>query len=202
MSGGHFDYNQWRMTDIARTIERDIARALKPKPAKVHYDYWTIYEKDNPWSCHSFVNFRMFDTYEEAERYLFKYRRVSATTSEYPTFNFFSKDDKIFQSEDEFMTGTKEGEKIPILYAIHHAEYDSYPEGADVLELEQETIETMKEAYRKICIARIYADRVDWMMSGDDGEDTFQERLKKELEEFEKEFQDKDWTLCDEEEED
>ena len=32
------------------------------------------------------------------------------------------------------------------------------------------------------------------MMSGDDGEDTFHERLKNELEAFEKELKDKDWA--------
>ena len=43
MSGGHFDYKQSVMRDIADAIEGDIALALKPKPQKVHEDYWTIY---------------------------------------------------------------------------------------------------------------------------------------------------------------
>ena len=64
----------------------------------------------------------------------------------------------------------------------------------DVLELNDETIETMKEAYRQIRIAGIYADRVDWMMSGDDGEDTMQERLKEELAALEKEIASKNWS--------
>ncbi len=72
--------------------------------------------------------------------------------------------------------------------------YDHYPYEADVLELADETIEIMKVAYKQIRIAEIYAQRVDWMMSGDDGEDDLQERLKGELEEFEKEFRNKDWT--------
>ncbi len=41
------------MRDIADTIERDIARALKPKPEKIQEDYWTIYEKDCFGSYHS-----------------------------------------------------------------------------------------------------------------------------------------------------
>ena len=52
----------------------------------------------------------------------------------------------------------------------------------------------MKEAYRQIRIAGIYADRVDWMMSGDDGEDTMQERLKEELAALEKEIASKNWS--------
>lgn len=42
MSGGQFDYRQFAMSDIANTIERDIARALKPKPEMEHEDYWVI----------------------------------------------------------------------------------------------------------------------------------------------------------------
>lgn len=30
------------MRDIADTIERDIARALRPKPEMVHEDYWLL----------------------------------------------------------------------------------------------------------------------------------------------------------------
>lgn len=44
MSGGHFDHQQWRIREIADSIERDIALALKPKSEMVHEDYWTIYE--------------------------------------------------------------------------------------------------------------------------------------------------------------
>ncbi len=32
----------------------------------------------------------------------------------------------------------------------------------------------MKEAYRKFQYSKIYATRVDWMMSGDDSEETSQ----------------------------
>ena len=44
-----------------------------------------------------------------------------------------------------------------------------------------ETIEKFKEATAFLDIALCYAQRVDWLLSGDDGEDTFFERLEKEL---------------------
>ena len=50
MSGGYFDRNIYAIGEIAASIERDIARALRPKPEKVHEDYWTIYEHDSPCS--------------------------------------------------------------------------------------------------------------------------------------------------------
>ena len=34
MSGGYFDRSTYAMREIADTIERDIARALKPKPVE------------------------------------------------------------------------------------------------------------------------------------------------------------------------
>ena len=42
MSGGHFDYKQYAVREIADRIEHDIAWALAPKPALVHDDYWSI----------------------------------------------------------------------------------------------------------------------------------------------------------------
>ena len=95
------------------------------------------------------------------------------------------------------MSDTSDGEQIPVLYSIHHCYYDHYPYNADVLELSNETIDAMKEAYRQIRIAEIYATRVDWMMSGDDSEENFRERIKEDLAEFEKEYASKDWIFSD-----
>ncbi len=95
------------------------------------------------------------------------------------------------------MSDSPDGEQIPVLYTIHHCCYDRYPDGVDVLELSDETINAMKEAYRQIRIAEIYAERVDWMMSGDDNEECFRGRIKEDLEEFEKEYATKDWTYLD-----
>ena len=97
MSGGYFDRSTYAIREIADTMERDIARALQPKPEKEHMDYWVIYEKD------SFSSF--------------------------------------------------------------------------------------------------HATRVDWMMSGDDSEESFRERIKGDLAEFEKEYATKDWTYLDEDDE-
>lgn len=193
MSGGHFDNQQYTLRDIAHTIERDIAKALRPKPEMEHEDYWTIEEKDNPHSSHSYMSYLTFATYEEAESFLLSRKTIVRADRKYADGRFFT-DGVIFQSTESDMKGTSDGEQFPVLYSIRHCIYDHYPYEADVLELTDETIETMKEAYRQIRIAEIYAMRVDWMMSGDDGEDTFQKRLKNELEVFEKEFLTKEWT--------
>ena len=105
-----------------------------------------------------------------------------------------------FQSTNQYMERVPNDEQIPVLYEIHHVVSDHYPYDEDVLELEDSTIEAMKEAYRILRLAGIYAKRIDWMMSGDDSEESMHKRLKEELEEFEKEYASKDWTILEEDE--
>ena len=59
---------------------------------------------------------------------------------------------------------------------------------------EPETIEKFKVAYQKLKEAYIYAQRIDWLLSGDDSEETFHERLKEDLEELEKNMKNETWA--------
>ena len=200
MSGGYFNRNTYAMREIADAIERDIARALQPKPEKVQEDYWTIYEKDCFGSYHSYKDYMSFGNYEDAESFLLRDKTIVKAEQKYADRRFFD-DGVIFQSTKRYMSDTPDAEQIPVLYSIHHCYYDHYLCEADVLELLDETIDAMKEAYRQIRIAEIYAERVDWMMSGDDSEECFRELIKEDLTEFEKEYASKDWTYLDEDDE-
>lgn len=200
MSGGYFDRSTYAMREIADTIERDIARALKPKPEKIQEDYWTIYEKDSFGSYHNYKDFMSFGSYEDAESFLLRDKTIVKAKQKYANRRFFD-DGVVYQSTKRYMSDTPDGEQIPVLYSIHHCYYDRYPYNADVLNLSDETINVMKEAYRQIRIAEIYAERVDWMMSGDDSEECFRERIKEDLAEFEKEYASKDWAYLDEDDE-
>jgi len=197
MSGGHFDYQQYTLREIADTIERDIARAMAPKPPKRHEDYWTIYEMTRPFSYHSLHNaFQEFDSYDKALKYLNAMEDVIKAAKEYECWRLLE-EEVLFESTRRNMLDTFEGTEIPILYSIRHCVYDHYPYDFYVLELEDKTIETMKEAYRQIRIAEIYAQRVDWMMSGDDCEETLQRRLQEDLAKFEEEYASKKWYYPD-----
>jgi hypothetical protein len=44
-----------------------------------------------------------------------------------------------------------------------------------------ETIEQFEKAVQVLRVAKIYAQRVDWLLSADDGQEQFHERLKEEL---------------------
>jgi len=56
-----------------------------------------------------------------------------------------------------------------------------YPEDKFWYKYSDEVIEEFKEAVKYLSIAYVYAQRVDWLVSGDDGEESFMERLKKDL---------------------
>ena len=200
MSGGYFNRNTYAMREIADAIERDIARALQPKPEKVQVVYRTIYEKGCFGSYHSYKDYMSFGNYEDAESFLLRDKTIVKAEQKYADRRFFD-DGVIFQSTKRYMSDTPDAEQIPVLYSIHHCYYDHYLYEADVLELLDETIDAMKEAYRQIRIAEIYAERVGWMMSGDDSEECFRERIKEDLTEFEKEYASKDWTYLDEDDE-
>lgn len=48
-------------------------------------------------------------------------------------------------------------------------------------EYPKEVIKEFKKAVKQLQKARVYAQRIDWLLSGDDGIETFFKRLKEEL---------------------
>ena len=64
--------------------------------------------------------------------------------------------------------------------------YEKYPEDLYYYEYPNEVIEKFKEAVKILRQAEVYAQRVDWLLSGDDGEESFLERLKEDLNKLEK----------------
>ena len=63
--------------------------------------------------------------------------------------------------------------------------YEKYPEDKFHYKYPDEVIEKMKEAVKALKIAQVYAQRVDWLFSGDDGEESFLSRLEEELKKLE-----------------
>ncbi len=60
--------------------------------------------------------------------------------------------------------------------------YEKYPEDKFYYEYPPEVIEQFKVAVKKLREAQVYAHRVDWLLSSDDGEESFLRRLKEDLE--------------------
>ena len=76
-------------------------------------------------------------------------------------------------------------ERYDVDFLEMRAFYDKYPEEkynpveSDIVQ------EKMREAIKALEIAYIYAQRVDWYLSGDDGEESFLNRLEQELKDVE-----------------
>jgi hypothetical protein len=64
--------------------------------------------------------------------------------------------------------------------------YKKYPEDLFHYKYPDEVIEKMKEGIEVLKRAQIYAQRIDWLLSGDDGEESFLRRLEEELNELNK----------------
>jgi hypothetical protein len=98
MSGGHFDYNQYKIRDISDSVEQVIRNNNKKKEPPIEYSW-----------------------------------------------------------ESEY-----------------HYEYPP------------EVIEKFKEGLVILKLAEVYTQRIDWLLSGDDGDETFLERLKEDLDKLKK----------------
>lgn len=59
--------------------------------------------------------------------------------------------------------------------------YDEYPEDKLHPKFSEGIQEVLKEAIKYLKVAEVYTQRLDWFFSGDDGEQTFLERLEKDL---------------------
>ena len=58
-------------------------------------------------------------------------------------------------------------------------------EGFPWFKVDNEILSELKKGLNYLKLAYVYAQRIDWLMSGDDGENSFKERLKEELEKLE-----------------
>ena len=121
MSGGHFEYRQWNIQDIADRLE----------------DYIYGHELDE----------------EDIDEYV------------HDTFYF--RDDADKKEAEKYVRENKH--TLPNLYGYSEETIAEFKRGLDIL----------RKAY-------VYAQRIDWLLSGDDGEDSFHERLKEELEKLNK----------------
>ena len=75
----------------------------------------------------------------------------------------------------------KNGKKIEYEFGINRGEWElgyHYEYPPDIINEFKNGLRILKQAY-------VYAQRIDWLLSGDDGEETFRKRLKEELKEIE-----------------
>lgn len=78
---------------------------------------------------------------------------------------------------------------------IDKEHYEKYPEDLNRYKYQDEVIAEFKNAYEILRKAEIYAQRVDWLLAGDDGEESFIERLKKDLDALKVELKNKTFEV-------
>ena len=59
--------------------------------------------------------------------------------------------------------------------------YEKYPEDLNHYRYPDDVIEEFKKGLDILRRAQVYAQRIDWLVSGDDGEESFHKRLKEDL---------------------
>ncbi len=182
MSGGHFDYQQYRINDIADSIERVIETHAKPKPPTVIRKWVSLKIRTGESSYshnYSYLSQRLYrcESLKEAQ----------AILKTEP--HLYMRNGRFFSHYD--MWNDKKGNTHPYEYILTEQESEEYEEGHEedcnyYYDFTPETIQEFRNGIQVLHKASIYAQRIDWLLSGDDGEDSFHKRLKEELEHFEK----------------
>ena len=78
--------------------------------------------------------------------------------------------------------------------------YEKYPEDLNHYKLRDDVMEEFKKGYEMLRKAEIYAQRMDWLIACDDGNESFLKRLKEELDILDFELSVKKFTREDEDE--
>lgn len=176
MSGGAFDYAQYRIDDIINRIEEEIERATCERPPIVTKQGVAVYEitgKDSKSYCFNY-RFTCFDSAVEYFSRMDRYSLIGGASREGETSVLYK----------DIWTGE--------VYEIKSYTYEEYEadEDGEIPFFPDYSEETIKEFRKGVAIlkkAQVYANRIDWLMSGDDGEDNFHKRLKEKLKELEEE---------------
>lgn len=172
MSGGHFNYEQFQIEQIANEIENIVKIETSPRPPIVKEKNLTAWKwHGNRGSCHSVL---ASSIEREHQRYKAHedMREVTDITGNEKRRSFTATD----------YNG--------IRYEVAEWEFEHYCDenGCEMFynDYTPQTIEELRKAVHILRQAVVYVQRIDWLLSGDDGEDSFHERLKEELSKLEK----------------
>lgn len=184
MSGGAFDYNQYHIDGIAAYIEEEILHDTLARPVPTQRKRVSVSSIKQCNNCKSikFYSDYNFKDIESAKKYFSncsnrdEFEIVDISDTEFKcvyhkesifTYDECDKFEVIVKEITEEVYLNKEGDEIT---------YQNYS---------PETIQELKNAVKLLKKASIYANRIDWLFSGDDSEDTFHKRLKMDLSKLE-----------------
>lgn len=172
MSGGKFEYKQYCIGDIADSIVMEIARAITPlPPPTTRKSVMCKVRTGNKSFSYDGRFWNLFDSIDEAKEYfrnkggteILSYRTLPNGERELTVLYKRTNETLVFTSCTEEVYLDELGREI------YQPEYT------------EETIKEFKNAIRTLRMAQVYAQRVDWLICGDDGEESFHERLAEDL---------------------
>ena len=174
MSGGAFDYYQYHIDDIIARIEEEIERATCERPPLVTKQGVSVWKIDSPTRRSYCMHYR-FSSFERAIEYFNNsphYELLKGSNREGVTEVHF---------KDRFSDEVYEVKS----YTYEEYEHKEYEESPYFPEYTPETIQEFRNGVKILKKASVYAQRIDWLISGDDGEDSFHKRLKEDLKKLE-----------------
>lgn len=170
MSGGAFDYKQHHIGDIIDRIEEEIHDATKPRPATQTVKYAPVYEMLSDTSSRR-LEYHHINHCEDLD----EVRRIIKKNNI-----------KVIEDKGDRIIFEENG-KTRYTYAVQYEEYppelddDGYTIYPYYPDYTEETIAEFRKAVSILKMARTYAQSIDWLLSGDYGEEKFHERLREEL---------------------
>ena len=167
MSGGHFDYKQHYIDDIADEIESVVQHEEAKRPKTVKEIHTTVYEKKGARLRINLNTLQSENSYDE-------------TIKHYRDAGYY-----IYEIDSTPEHRKAEVIKNDLVYQINEWVSEEYvdEDGEPVYfnDFSKETLSEFKTAVKLLRKAAVYAQRIDWLLSGDDGEETFHQRLEEDL---------------------
>lgn len=165
MSGGAYDYYQYHIQDIIDRIEQEVQDATKERPAKVIRKFTSV-EREEEWrsGCKRTEYLTQYSGWPFAE-----VRKLFAED-----LNM-----EIIEDTDTTLVVRNQFDDI---YRVRDCSVEEYPDGECCPDYTEETFQEFRNGIAALRRAYVYAQRIDWLLSGDDDEESFHRRLKDELE--------------------
>lgn len=172
MSGGAFDYYQYHIDEIVARIEYEIERATCERPSTHIIKYVSVWEMTSENSSYWLHN-HVFKECQDLDDVRKLTRKMKKSI-------------KVLEDKGDRIIFEESGRKRYV-YAGQYEEYDDvYDEDGCKVDVyypdyTAKTIAEFRKGVEILKKASVYAQRIDWFISGDDGEDSFHKRLEEEL---------------------
>jgi hypothetical protein len=127
---------------------------------------------------------------------------MSGGTFDYQQYRIRDIADRVEQEIAKSGTPKSERELKEVYPWKDETYFEKYPEDKFHYAYPDEVIAEFKKGYELLRKAEIYAQRIDWLIACDDGNETFLERLKQELDVLEYELKVKKFEVREDEDED